>query len=57
MVLNPTKVGNSFLFEAQIRVRLVARVKKNNHHTLMPNISPGKIITALAIHDRNSTIL
>jgi hypothetical protein len=57
MVLNPTSVGNSFLLLAQINVKLVARVKKNNHHMLMPNISPGKIMTALAIHDKNSTIL
>jgi hypothetical protein len=57
MVLKPTSVGNNFLLLAQINVRLVASVKKNSHHMLIPNISPGKIITALAIHDKNSTIL
>jgi hypothetical protein len=57
MVLNPTKVGNSFLFEAQISVRLVQRVRKYNHHMLMPKIKPGTMITALAAQDRNSTVL
>jgi hypothetical protein len=57
IVLNPTRVGNSFLLLAQINVKLVARVRKNNHHMLIPNIKPGKIMTALAIHDKNSTIL
>jgi hypothetical protein len=57
IVLNPTKVGNSFLFDAQISVRLVAKVKKNSHQTLMPKISPGTMITAFAAQDKNSTIL
>jgi hypothetical protein len=57
MVLNPTSVGKSFLFDAQISVRLVSRVKKYSHQTEMPNISPGMIITALANQDANSTML
>jgi hypothetical protein len=50
-------VGRSFLFDAQIRVRLVAKVRKYNHQTLSPKIKPGTIIMALATHDTNSTIL
>jgi hypothetical protein len=57
MVLNPTKVGRSFLSEAQISVNDVSSVKKYSHHMLMPNIKPGTMIMALAAHDRNSTIL
>jgi hypothetical protein len=57
MVLNPTSVGNSFLFDAQIRVKLVSRVKKYNHHTLTPKIKPGIIIMALAAQEANSTML
>ena len=57
IVLNPTSVGNSFFSLAQISVRLVASVKKNNHQTEIPNISPGTIIVALAAQDKNSTVL
>jgi hypothetical protein len=57
IVLNPTNVGSSFLLLAQIKVRLVARVKKNNHQMLIQNINPGRIITAFAIQLKNSTIL
>jgi hypothetical protein len=57
MVLNPTNVGNSFRLLAQINVRLVNKVRKNSHHTLMPKIKPGTMITALAAQDRNSTVL
>ena len=57
MVLNPTSVGNSFFSEAQINVRLVHRVKKYNHQIEMPKIKPGTMIMALAVHDRNSTVL
>jgi len=57
MVLNPTNVGSSFLFEAQIKVKLVSRVKKYNHHTLMPKIKPGIMIMALAVQEANSTML
>jgi hypothetical protein len=57
MVLNPTNVGNSFLFDAQISARLVPKVKKYNHHTLRPKIKPGMMIMALAVQDANSTVL
>jgi hypothetical protein len=57
MVLNPTRVGRSFFSDAQISVRLVARVKKYSHHMLMPKIKPGTIIVALAAQDKNSTVL
>jgi hypothetical protein len=57
MVLNPTRVGNSFFSDAHISVRLVASVKKYSHQTEIPKIKPGTIIVALANHDRNSTVL
>jgi hypothetical protein len=57
MVLKPTRVGSSFLLLAQIRVRLVNNVKKNNHHILIPKIKPGIIIMALAAQLKNSTVL
>jgi hypothetical protein len=57
MVLKPTRVGSSFFSDAQISVNDVAKVKKYNHHMLMPKMSPGTIIQALAAHDKNSTVL
>ena len=57
MVLNPTSVGRSFFSDAQINVRLVNRVKKYNHHTVMPKINPGTMMTALAAQLKNSTVL
>jgi hypothetical protein len=57
MVLNPTRVGNSFFSLAQIRVNDVNSVKKYSHQTLMPKINPGTIIKAFAAHERNSTVL
>jgi hypothetical protein len=57
MVLNPTKVGKSFRFDAQINVRLVNRVRKNNHQMLIPKIKPGTMIMAFAAQEANSTIL
>jgi hypothetical protein len=57
MVLNPTSVGSSFFSDAHINVRLVANVKKYNHHMLMPNIKPGTMMQALAAQDANSTVL
>jgi hypothetical protein len=57
IVLNPTKVGKSFLFDAHIKVKLVNRVRKNNHQMEMPKIKPGTMIAALAAQDRNSTVL
>jgi hypothetical protein len=56
-VLNATRVGNSFLLLAQIKVKLVANVRKKNHHTEMPNINPGTMIMALVSHDSASTTL
>jgi len=57
IVLNPTRVGNSFFSLAHISVRLVNRVKKNSHHTEIPKINPGTMIVALAAQDKNSTVL
>lgn len=57
IVLKPTSVGKSFLFEAQIKVRLVNSVRKNSHQTEIPKINPGTMITALAAHEANSTML
>ena len=57
IVLKPTNVGKSFLLDAHINPRLVSKVKKNSHHKLMPNISPGIIITAFEDQLKNSTVL
>jgi hypothetical protein len=57
MVLKPIRVGKSFLLLAQIKVKLVASVRKYSHHTCMPKISPGTMITALASQLTNSTVL
>ena len=57
MVLNPTSVGNSFFSDAQISVSDVNRVKKYNHHMVMPKINPGTMIKALAPQLKNSTVL
>ena len=57
MVLNPTRVGNTLRYDAQTSATLVNRVRKYSHHKLMPNISPGTMITALVNHERNSTVL
>ena len=57
IVLNPTRVGRSFLFDAQIRDKLVARVRKYNHQIWIPQMSPGIMITALANQLKNSTLL
>jgi hypothetical protein len=56
-VLNPTNVGNSFLFEAQISVMLVINAITYSHHICTPNIKPGTMITALAIHEAASMML
>jgi hypothetical protein len=50
-------VGNSFFSDAQIRVSDVNKVKKYSHHIEMPKIRPGTMITALAAHEANSTVL
>jgi hypothetical protein len=57
MVLNPTRVGNSFLLLAHISVKLVNNVKKYNHQSCIPKINPGIIMIAFANHEANSTIL
>jgi hypothetical protein len=57
MVLNPTRVGNSFFSDAHISVRLVNRVKKYSHQMETPNIKPGTMMQALAAQDKNSTVL
>jgi hypothetical protein len=57
IVLNPTRVGKNFLLLAQINARLVASVKKNNHHKLTPKINPGTIIIAFDAQETNSTVL
>jgi hypothetical protein len=57
MVLKATSVGNSFLFDAQIKVKLVAKVKKYSCQIWMPNINPGIIIMALQNQETNSTML
>ena len=56
-VLNPTRVGNSLRLLAQIKLKLVAKVNQYSHHTLIPKMSPGTMIMALAVQDRNSTVL
>jgi len=56
-VLKPTKVGSSFLLDAQMRAREVPRVKKYSHQREIPKINPGTIITAFANQDTNSTVL
>ena len=57
IVLNPTRVGNAFLLDAQISVILVAKVKKYNHHSWIPKINPGMIMIAFATQLINSTVL
>jgi hypothetical protein len=57
IVLNKTNVGNDFLIDAQINADDVANVKKCIYHNSIPNINPGTIIIAFAIHDINSMIL
>jgi hypothetical protein len=57
MVLNPTNVGRSFFSLAHIKVNDVNSVKKYSHHNYLPNSQPGTIIQALAVQDRNSTVL
>ena len=56
-VLNATRVGSNFLYEAQTNVAEVNSVKKYSHHSCMPNIKPGTMIMALVNHERNSTVL
>jgi hypothetical protein len=57
IVLNKINVGNDFLIDAQIKADDVANVKKCIYHHSIPNINPGIIIIALAIHAAASIIL
>jgi|LakMenE01Jun11ns_1017448.scaffolds.fasta_scaffold9616655_1 hypothetical protein len=56
-VLNTINVGSDFLILAQINSEDVANVKKCMYHNSTPNIKPGTIIIALAIHEENSIVL
>jgi hypothetical protein len=57
IVLNKINVGNDFLIDAQINADDVTNVKKCIYHNSIPNINPGTIIIAFAIHDANSIVL
>jgi hypothetical protein len=57
IVLNKINVGNDFLIDAQIRADDVISVKKCIYHNSIPNINPGIIIIALAIHAAASIML
>lgn len=57
IVLNTISVGSDFFILAQINNDDVSRVKKCNHQISFPNIKPGIIIAALAIHAENSIML
>ncbi len=57
IVLNTINVGNDFLILAQINNEDVSSVKKCMYHNSIPNIKPGTIIIAFAIHDENSIVL
>jgi hypothetical protein len=57
IVLNKINVGSDFFIDAQINVDDVANVRKCIYHNSIPNINPGTIIIAFAIHDANSIVL
>jgi hypothetical protein len=57
MVLNPTRVGSSFLLLAHIKARLVKSVRKYNHQICIPHMSPGMMMIAFAVQEANSTVL
>jgi hypothetical protein len=57
IVLNRISVGRDFLIDAQINKEDVNRVRKCIYHNSIPNIKPGMIMIALAIHAHNSIIL
>jgi hypothetical protein len=57
MVLKTINVGNDFFMLAQINKDDVANVRKWKYHISIPNINPGTIITAFAIHAANSITL
>jgi hypothetical protein len=56
-VLNRIIVGKLFLILAHIKADDVVNVKKCNHHTSTPNISPGIIMAALDIQAAASIVL
>jgi hypothetical protein len=57
IVLNRINVGKSFRIDAQINNEDVINVKKCIYHNSIPNIKPGTMIIALAIHAQNSITL
>jgi hypothetical protein len=57
IVLKRISVGKLFLIDAQINKEDVSNVMKCKYHNSIPNIRPGMIIIALAIHADNSIIL
>ena len=57
IVLNRINVGKSFRIDAQINNEDVSSVKKCIYHNSIPNIKPGTMIIALAIHAQNSITL
>jgi hypothetical protein len=57
IVLNKISVGKDFFILAHINNEDVNNVKKCIYHNSIPNIRPGIIIIALAIHADSSIIL
>jgi hypothetical protein len=57
IVLNTINVGKDFLILAHINKDDVIKVMKWKYQISIPNIKPGTIIIAFAIHDANSIIL
>ena len=57
IVLKAINVGKSFLIDAQIKRDDVNSVRKWKYQSSIPNIKPGTMITALAIHAANSIML
>jgi hypothetical protein len=56
-VLNRIRVGRDFFIDAQINKEDVNRVRKCIYHNSIPNIKPGMIMIAFAIHADNSITL
>jgi spore cortex formation protein SpoVR/YcgB (stage V sporulation) len=57
IVLNRISVGRDFLIDAHINREDVNKVRKCMYHNSIPNIRPGIMIIALAIHADNSITL
>jgi hypothetical protein len=55
--LKSINVGRSFFIDAHISKEEVKRVKKCIYQSSIPNINPGTIIIAFAIHAKNSIVL